>query len=421
MPSAMKPYRPLRFDFIPYPIWRRRGFRLFHTALDGVTASGADTHPPQSPQHMAHYLARWRILPAGMDAAAARRELGTVDAPCETVDKHAAPVNSPALPMRLPAQWEPMEAIVMVFPVLYPPLWETHLQMIEAISGVARADVLIPDPTWAKPLWLHLRARGRATFANVRVLHLATDDIWVRDYGGFYGIDRDGKRAVVAPIYDPLESYPQDRDNAMPAHYAAHNGLPYRALDLHTEGGNFWSDGAGTLLTTDDIYTRHPDLLSEDVEERLSAAVTYDRLITIPPLWCEETGHVDLAIKLADARTILIGSESVAFNGARLREARERLTETTNAAGEPYRLLTLPMPAPYLNWGVYPVWRSYTNALTVNGRVLVPTFGVPEDALALRVYRDAMPEHDVCAIDCAASANGGGAVHCLTKEVPAGG
>jgi len=41
--------------------------------------------------------------------------------------------------------------------------------------------------------------------------------------------------------------------------------------------------------------------------------------------------------------------------------------------------------------------------------------------LALRVYRDAMPEHDVCAIDCAAAGNGGGAVHCLTKEVPAGG
>ena len=59
-----------------------------------------------------------------------------------------------------------------------------------------------------------------------------------------------------------------------------------------------------------------------------------------------------------------------------------------------------------------------SHALTVNGRVLVPVFGVPTDGEALRVYRDAMPGHEVISIDCAAVVNGGGAVHCLTKEVP---
>ncbi len=57
--------------------------------------------------------------------------------------------------------------------------------------------------------------------------------------------------------------------------------------------------------------------------------------------------------------------------------------------------------------------------MTVNGRVLVPTFGIPSDAEALAIYREAMPDYDVIGIDCRAAANGGGAVHCLTKEIPA--
>jgi agmatine deiminase len=44
---------------------------------------------------------------------------------------------------------------------------------------------------------------------------------------------------------------------------------------------------------------------------------------------------------------------------------------------------------------------------------------VSTDGEALDVYRRAMPDHEIVPIDCAPTANGGGAVHCLTKEVPA--
>jgi agmatine deiminase len=66
------------------------------------------------------------------------------------------------------------------------------------------------------------------------------------------------------------------------------------------------------------------------------------------------------------------------------------------------------------------VWRSYTNSLTVNGRVLVPIFRVPQDSRALAVYQSALPEFEIIPVDCSRAANGGGAVHCLTKEVAKG-
>jgi agmatine deiminase len=410
----------IHFDFIPYPLWRRRGLEAARPLMNVLTASGADVladgEPPHNAAHMAHYLNRWGILPPGMSVYAARDALPDARPPICPTD-HAAPIPAIDQPIRLPAQWETMEAIILSFPVLYPPLWETHAQLIEAISQVARADVLIPHEAWAAAIWLFLERRAFADLTNVRLIILPTDDIWVRDYGAFTGYLPDGSRAAVKAAYDPLPSYPQDQDDAMPARYAAFSSIPLRVMDLHTEGGNFWSDGAGTLIASEGIYSRNPHLSRSEVERRLRGVFAFDKLIVTPSLWREETGHVDLLVKLADADTVLISAPTVPFNGGRLRETAKIFQRETNASGQPYQQYTLPAPSPYLNWGFFPIWRTYTNSLTVNGRVLVPVFYDGADETALAVYRAAMPDHEVIPILCANAVNGGGAVHCLTKEV----
>jgi agmatine deiminase len=415
----------LRFDTIPYPLWRRRGLGLARPLINAFTAGDADVlgggHVPDTPARMAHYMARWGVLPAGMNVFATRDALAAADAPVETVYADRQPAPAPdAQPIRLPAQWERMEAVIVGFPALYPVFWEAHAAMIEAISQVARADVMLPDAAWANAVWLYLEARALARLEHVRLLALPTDDVWVRDYGPFTGFLPDGTRAMLSATYDPLPSYPQAHDDSMAARYAAHEEVPLRSFDLHTEGGNFWSDGAGTLIASEGIYTRNPHLSRLEVERRLKLAFAHTRLIVTPSLWREETGHVDLLCKLADARTILITVPAVPLNSGPLRRTHDIFSQAVNAAGEPYTIFTLPALPPYLNWGVFPVWRSYTNALTVNGRVLVPVYKASTDDQALGVYKAAMPDHEIIPIKCAPTANGGGAVHCLTKEVAAG-
>ena len=51
----------------------------------------------------------------------------------------------------------------------------------------------------------------------------------------------------------------------------------------------------------------------------------------------------------------------------------------------------------------------------------MPSFGAPTDDPALVIYREAAPNCEIVPIDCRAAVNGGGAVHCLTKEIPAAG
>ena len=408
---------PVRFEFIPYPLWRRRGLDVVRPLLNGLTAASADLTPLASAAQMAHYLTRWGILPDGMNSVAARDAIAAAQPPLVTVPAASDAVSFEG-PIRLPAQWEPMETIVLTWPTLYPALWTAHAEMIEAISPVARADVLVSDPLWAAAAWVYLERRGLAMLDQVRFLLMPTDDIWVRDYGPFTGFRPDGTRAAMDAIYNPLPAYPSARDDAMPRRYGALQGIPTRQLDLHTEGGNFWSDGAGTLFVTEGLYERNPQLGREEVTRRLHSAFTFEQLLVVDPVWGEETGHVDLVFKLADATNILINPPGLPFNRARLERAQTMLQRATNAAGEPYRVLELPAPAPYLNWGVYPIWRSYTNSLTVNGRVLVPIFRVPQDGRALAVYQSALPEFEIVPVDCSRAANGGGAVHCLTKEVP---
>jgi len=48
----------------------------------------------------------------------------------------------------------------------------------------------------------------------------------------------------------------------------------------------------------------------------------------------------------------------------------------------------------------------------------MPVFRVGQDARALAIYQNALPDFEIVPVDCSQAANGGGAVHCLTKEVP---
>src|SRR5690606_40902754 len=88
---------------------------------------------------MARYLARWRLL-GDRDKSDARRCLNQHPASVELTraDQEARPALD--APVRLPAQWGPVEAVIVTWPVLYPPLWPLYAQMVEAITPVARSE-----------------------------------------------------------------------------------------------------------------------------------------------------------------------------------------------------------------------------------------------------------------------------------------
>jgi agmatine deiminase len=384
---------------------------------------GADVTPPADIDVLAGWMARWGLLPAGLPRALARRQLaGLASGPVETIREQGtsagASAGASARIQRWPAEWEPSEAVVITWPVLFPGLWGFYRDLVGAIAPAARVDVLIPDAIYAPAVlaWLGSSWPGDR---RVRLLVTATDDIWVRDYGPLTCIDQAGRRVMVDAIFDPPPA-PFALDDRFPVRYAAHQGLLSRHLPLHIEGGNLWSDGQGTIITTAGLYDRNVPMHPDDVRRQLLAGLGAERLIVVPPLRMEGTGHADVFVKLATPDTVLVTEPRSVINGRRLAEIAGTFRASRNAAGDPYRVVTVPSVPAHLNWGVSRIWPSYTNALTVNHRVIVPTYGVPErDAAALDVYRRVMPGHEVVGIDARIAANAGGTVHCLTMQIPA--
>lgn len=412
-----------RRQTILYPFWRRAvppALRAFSDAiLDRAFPAYIDKHPPRTPAHIARYWVDNGIVT--MDIAQATACIESAQPSLEVVNPNAPPPEQyTGEAVRVVAQWQPMHSVLMRFGTFYPSAWAMHARMIEAISAVARVEVLVDDALWAYAIDAYLAHHTRARRDNVGYLVLPTNDIWIRDYGAIMGRAPDGRLVAVNPIYAVLPQYPQQDDNAMTERWASHRGIPVAHLPLHTEGGNLWADSVGTLIMSSQIFYSNRAHERDTLEATLHRFFDYDKLIITPRLTLEETGHVDLLAKLVDDTTILLSAPTSPTTSEVLRKLRRQFDRETNAQGVPYRVLSLPTPPLYINWWLHTIRRAYTNALTINGRVLVPVFNIAEDDEALRVYESAFPAHDIIPIDSQHGINGGGAVHCMTREVPTG-
>lgn len=60
---------------------------------------------------------------------------------------------------------------------------------------------------------------------------------------------------------------------------------------------------------------------------------------------------------------------------------------------------------------------TYTNASFINKTIIVPTYNVPEDSTALRIWRESCPGYKVVGINSTSSIPASGALHCITHEI----
>ena len=423
---------PIQFGYASNPWWKfehlRRVNRVLMPTWRRLYPVGAEVRPPADVDALVGWMQRWKLMPAGVAAGSARARLEALAAsPVQTVaTEPPSPGRAPDRAasdeiVRLPAEWEASEAVLVTWPILYPGLWPFHRQLVTALAAVARVEVLIPHAIYAAAVLAHLGDEW-AAHPRLRFLVAPSDDIWVRDYGPLTCVGSSGRRTMIDAIFDPPPAMPFVNDDAFPVRYAAHRQLASRHLPLHLEGGNLWSDGQGTIISTEGLFHRNPALHRDEVTRRLLEGLGATKLIVVPPLRREDTGHVDVFLKLANANTVLITEPRSRVNRRTLIDAASTLARTCSAAGEPYRVVELPSVPFYRNWGIVRVWPSYANALTVNGRVLVPTYGDgAPDAAALAIYRRVMPDHEIVGIDASVAANAGGTVHCLTMQVPAEG
>ena len=314
----------------------------------------------------------------------------------------------------LPGEQEPLDGVLLSWPINYPTRWSHHARFASHIAEAGvQPVVLAPSIAWLRIVRAYLAAV--APTVNARFLPIATDDVWIRDFGPHFVKSKEDTFSIVATPYAPTEHNFQKHDNASQVDIARAFGLPFHFLPLIIEGGNLVTDGAGTMVMFDSVFAHNPERTIADIEHIVRDWFGIDRLILFPALEGEVTGHIDMAVKFVDPETVLV-ADIVAGHPWKSSFDRiaARLAATPSRRGAPYRVVRVPAAQTPKGRGHF--W-SYVNSLTVNKTVILPLFNPPEDERAIEIYRSVGFEF-VVGVDFRDFPLG--SVHCQSKEIPAG-
>jgi len=322
--------------------------------------------------------------------------------------------------MRTPAEWEPHERTIMGWPCRAE-LWgetmnEARADYAAVANGIAAFE---PVTMIANPGADAVGARA-ACASGVEIVELALDDSWLRDCGPIYVRDDDGRRVAVHFGFNAWgEKFPPwDHDAAVGALIAERLGDPVIDGGMVLEGGSILTDGAGTLLTTEQCLlnpNRNPSMSRADIEATLRARLGVTSILWLGMGLLEDRdtdGHVDLiAAFVAPGRALLqtVGEDNPNF--AHCEENRRRLIEAGVAVTE------IPF-LPYAEVAGETVAASYLNFYLCNGGVIVPVAGAETDEPALAIIAAAYPGREVVPVPGLVIAYGGGGPHCITQQVP---
>ena len=208
--------------------------------------------------------------------------------------------------------------------------------------------------------------------------------------------------------------------------------------DFVLEGGSIESDGRGTIFTTSQCLlapNRNQPLTREEIEAELKRRLRAERVVWLDygNLVGDDTdGHIDTIVRCAPDDTLLyVGCDDENDEQfADFRALEQQLKSLQTADGKPYRLLRLPMPDAIFEETISEeggtrkeererLPATYANFLILNGAVLAPIYGQPEnDAEALRVIGKAFPDRNIIPIDARTIIRQHGSIHCLTMQIP---
>lgn len=330
--------------------------------------------------------------------------------------------------MRMPAEWEPQLATILTWAHsqtdfadnLYA-LEAFYLQLVSIISQEQEVWINASDESvnWLSDFYQQQ--------PNVHVLPINSNDIWARDHGPI-NLYIQKKLTLQNFTFNGWgNKYPHALDNQINANMQQQPQLG--AIDMHNhslvlEGGSIETDGHHTLLTTKACLlnpNRNPHLSQQQIEHTLQHSLGFKRILWLEngQLQGDDTdAHIDTLVRFINPQTLMYCQ--AAKNDEHhhsLTKLQAELSTLTQANGEPYKLIALPLPSAIYNAQGQRLPASYANFLFINQRVLVPIYEVPEDKQALSLFQQALPNYKIEAINCRAAIEQFGALHCLSMQV----
>jgi agmatine deiminase len=349
----------------------------------------------------------------------------------------------------MPAEFAPHAGTWMLWPQR-PDNWRLGAKPAQkAFAAVARAIAQFEPVTVGVNHSQYHNARHMLP-PEVRVVEISNNDSWMRDCGPTFVINGQGavrgidwKFNAWGGLYNGLY-FPWDLDDAVAQKVLEIERVDRYKAPIVLEGGSIHVDGEGTCITTAECLLspgRNPDLTQEQIEATLKDYLNVEKVLWIPRgVYNDETtGHVDnLACFLRPAEIALTWTDDKSDpQYERSAEALDYLMSQTDAKGRKFTIHKIHQPNPILIApeeaegvdaveGTLPreagdrLAASYINFYFCNGGAVVPTFDGPHDAEALAALQRLLPDRKVVGVPAREILLGGGNIHCITQQQPAG-
>jgi agmatine/peptidylarginine deiminase len=350
----------------------------------------------------------------------------------------------------LPGEWEESQAVAISWSFDYDVNGNPSgidLTSVYADVSAQLADAIQKECTiWIRvlknsdtTLVLNNMVQRKTPLVNYKFMVLDGDDWWTRDYGpmAVYSKNLDSISFVDMKYYDG-----RDKDNVFPGQMAAMMGYNNYVTSLNSEGGNLMGDGYGRLFFSSVIRNVNADntihstpWTNQQTYDTLKQLFNTPLLTDLTTLNCDGgTGHIDLYVKLIDEQTIIMAqypSEITASDKTIIEDNYQVISALQGPYGRPYRILRVEHPTNDNGLHTRKTCnqidqdaRNFINGLSLNGSFIFPSYydGVSGNAAQhnriMAYYKKIMPGYKIVPIDSREMSPLGGAIHCITMQIP---
>ena len=330
--------------------------------------------------------------------------------------------------IRLPAEWEKQEMILLAFPHDntdwkddLKSAYSVFVKLASAICFNQKVIILVPekDKDKVKDMFCY---HDKISFVSYE-----TNDTWIRDFGPI-SIYKNGSRVIKDFKFNAWGGkfeYEKDNKATEFLHKNWHFGIsPIEKIDFILEGGSIDSDGDRTILTTTKclLNPNRNNFSKIETEKILEKELGVKRVLWLNHGYLagdDTDSHIDMLARFVSRETIVYvkcyDKEDEHFE--ELSKMEEELKSFTMEEGKSYTLIPLPLPkAIYKNGQRLPA--SYANFLITNHTVILPIYQDENDKEVINIFKSLFPDREIIPLDSRRLIEQGGSIHCSTMQVP---
>ena len=333
---------------------------------------------------------------------------------------------------RVPAEWEPQEAIWLQWPGSWEKSYESSFaRLSNVIVQYETLHILYDSPSVLSEARSSIkRENGDPDHPNIQWHWIENNSAWMRDNGPVYVIE-DNTMQVQNWAFNAWggafgAGIPFRLDNQVPNKVAKRVGLPVQVIDIVHERGNLEFNGVDTVILNWSVIgdsRRNQGYTKERANTDLKKHFGVSKVVFIEgvPEGDLTNGHIDGIARFINPTTVVVvdcTDKSQCGAPDDLTHAIfDAAAKTIEAAG--FTVIREPIEGTRDYQG-HTFDTNYMNWLVGNGFVITVGFDNPEtDAAAKARLEQYFPGRDVYVIETLASWAAGGGVHCHTNDQPA--